>query len=287
MQLQKKDIETIEVFNWKGIHLLHFNGSTCSKKIRIFLEYKGIDWVSHHINLIKRENNTDWFMGINPRGLVPVLVHNGVVHIESNDILSYLENCFPSPVLIPESSTDELSNLFEIEDKLHVDLRNLTMRYTAPSKLMLRTPTQLQQYQNAGKGTVAGQIDSHKAEELEYWQTFANNHGITDEQVISSSHRFRTELKKLDNHLKTSEFLIGQQITLADISWFVTINRLILTGYPLQTLHPFLWAWLQRLLTIPAFKKEAKAPLLQRLVAKVKFIRDSFKGKTIKQLLLV
>ena len=32
-----------------------------------------------------------WFLGINPRGLVPVLVHDGAVHIESNDIIQYLD----------------------------------------------------------------------------------------------------------------------------------------------------------------------------------------------------
>ena len=72
VQLAKDDITTTEVFAWQGIHLLHFQGSTCSKKIRMFLDYKRIDWVSHPINLVKREHNSDWFMGINPRGLVPV-----------------------------------------------------------------------------------------------------------------------------------------------------------------------------------------------------------------------
>jgi glutathione S-transferase len=35
-------------------------------------------------------------MGINPRGLVPCLVHDGEVHIESNDIILYLERAFPA-----------------------------------------------------------------------------------------------------------------------------------------------------------------------------------------------
>jgi glutathione S-transferase len=41
------------------------------------------------------ENLTDHFLGINPRGLVPVLVHDGDVYIECNDILTYLESAFP------------------------------------------------------------------------------------------------------------------------------------------------------------------------------------------------
>ena len=134
--LARGDVTTQEVFDWQGIHLLHFAGSTCSKKIRIFLALKNVDWVSHPINLVKRENNSDWFMGINPRGLVPVLVHDGQVHIESNDILEYLEGLYPDPPLIPEEHAAELTALLQVEDELHADLRNLTMRFTAPSRMM-------------------------------------------------------------------------------------------------------------------------------------------------------
>jgi len=57
--------------------------------------------VSHPIDLPGNENFRPWFLGINPRGLVPVLVHDGAVHIESNDIIQYLEQKFPEPKLIP------------------------------------------------------------------------------------------------------------------------------------------------------------------------------------------
>jgi ganglioside-induced differentiation-associated protein 1 len=281
VQLAKGDIATQEVFDWKGIHLLHFSGSTCSKKIRILLDYKQVDWVSHPINLIKRENNSDWFMGINPRGLVPVLVHDGQVHIESNDILDYLEQLYPEPPLMPAQQSAELSTLLQAEDDLHVDLRNLTMRFTAPTKLMQRSKEQLQQYQSSGTGTVEGVLDSHKAEELEYWRDFAANQGITESQVTESVSQFKQELDKLERRLEANSFLLGDTISLADISWFVTINRVLLAGYPLQRLHPRLWAWRQQLLQIPAFAHEAEAPLLQTLMAKTIWLRDKLRRKTL------
>ena len=279
--LAKDDIATREVLDWQGIHLLHFSGSTCSKKIRILLDYKHIDWVSHPINLVKRENNSDWFMGINPRGLVPVLVHDGQVHIESNDILDYLEQLYPEPPLMPAQQSAELAALLQAEDDLHVDLRNLTMRFTAPAKLMQRSEEQLQQYQSSGTGTVGGEPDSHKAEELEYWRNFAANQGIADSQVIESVSKFKQELDKLERRLQANSFLLGDTVSLADISWFVTINRVLLASYPLQRLHPRLWAWRQRLLQIPAFAHEAEAPLLQTLMAKTIWLRDKLRRKTL------
>lgn len=279
--LAKDDIATQEVLDWQGIHLLHFSGSTCSKKIRILLDYKHIDWVSHPINLVKRENNSDWFMGINPRGLVPVLVHDGQVHIESNDILDYLEQLYPEPPLMPAQQSAELATLLQAEDDLHVDLRNLTMRFTAPAKLMQRSKAELEHYERSGTGRVGGEADSHKAEELKYWRDFAANQGITEPQVTESVSKFKQELDKLERRLQANSFLLGDTVSLADISWFVTINRILLAGYPLQRLHPRLWAWRQRLLQTPAFAQEARAPFLQTLMAKAIWLRDKLRHKTL------
>ena len=93
--LLEKDIQTREVLDWQGLHLLHFASSACSQKVRIFLNLKGIEWTPHAVNLAAQKNYEPWFLGINPRGLVPVLVHDGAVYIESNDILAYLEETFP------------------------------------------------------------------------------------------------------------------------------------------------------------------------------------------------
>ena len=50
VMLQTCDIQTKEVLDWKGLHLFHFKGSTCSQKTRIFLRLKGIEWTSHHLD---------------------------------------------------------------------------------------------------------------------------------------------------------------------------------------------------------------------------------------------
>jgi len=44
VQLLDSDIKTREVLDWKGVHLIHYMGSSCSQKVRIFLNLKGIDW---------------------------------------------------------------------------------------------------------------------------------------------------------------------------------------------------------------------------------------------------
>ena len=129
VKLHENDIKTKDVLSMKGLHLFHFNFSACSLKTRIFLNLKNAEYIPHHIDLTKKENFSDYFQGISPRSLVPVLVSDGEVHIESNDILKFLERKIPDPVLIPIEKTEEINDLLDIEDELHIDIRNVTFKY--------------------------------------------------------------------------------------------------------------------------------------------------------------
>ena len=100
MRLADTQVTTAEVRRWRGVHLLHFQASSCSQKVRILLAEKGIAWTSHPVNLARHEKTRPWFLGINPRGVVPVLVHDGAVHVESNDLLEYIDQHLPSPTTL-------------------------------------------------------------------------------------------------------------------------------------------------------------------------------------------
>ena len=132
VQLIESDIQTKEVLDWKGLHLFHFASSSCSQKTRVSLNLKNINWHSHLVDLGASENCTEYYLGINPRGLVPTLVHDGEVHIESNDILTLLDERFPNVRLIPSGMEDQVAVLLHHEDDLHLDLRTLTFRFTQP-----------------------------------------------------------------------------------------------------------------------------------------------------------
>ncbi len=163
VQLVDSDIRTREVLGWKGVHVLHYLGSSCSQKLRIFLNLKGIAWESHVVDLMTNENFRPWFLGINPRGLVPVLVHDGAVHIESNDIIQYLEKTFPEPKLIPAGHENEVAALLKHEDDLHLDLRTLSFRFVFAPPGPPKPAEALKSYAANGSGTVGGLADREKA----------------------------------------------------------------------------------------------------------------------------
>ena len=67
------------VLAFDGLHLYHANRSNCSGRVRLLLEEKQLPWKSHHIDLAKKENVSEEYFGINPKGVVPTLVHDGTV----------------------------------------------------------------------------------------------------------------------------------------------------------------------------------------------------------------
>src|SRR5882757_699052 len=211
VQLVESDIKTREVLDWKGVHVLHFMGSSCSQKLRVFLNLKGIPWESHHVDLMANENFRPWFLGINPRGLVPVLVHDGAVHIESNDIIAYLEKAFPAPKLIPAGHENEVAALLRHEDDLHLDLRTLSFRFVFDRPGPPKSAAALESYAANGSGMVHGARDAEKAVQIEFWQRAARE-GFTDAAARASAQKFRKELEALDQTLAKQAYLMGDDL---------------------------------------------------------------------------
>ena len=255
VQLVERDIRTREVLGWQGVHVLHYMGSSCSQKLRVFLNLKKIPWQSHPIDLPSNENMQPWFLGINPRGLVPVLVHDGAVHIESNDIIQYLENKFPTPRLIPAGHDNEVAALLKHEDDLHLDLRTLSFRFVFAPPGPPKPAAALESYIANGSGTVGGLKDGEKAVQIEFWQRAARE-GFTDAQACASALKFRAEFDALEKTLAKQPYLMGEALSVLDIAWLIYEHRLSLAGYPFARLHPQVHAWAEKLRAMPEFAKE-------------------------------
>jgi glutathione S-transferase len=266
VQLADSDITTDEVLGYEGIHVFHFVRSSCSQKLRIFLNLKDIEWTSHHVDLLAKENLTPWYMGINPRGLVPTLVHNGQVHIESNDIMLYLEQQFPAPRLIPKGMEKRMQELLRHEDELHLDLRAISFRFVYAPPKSPKSAEDLERYATTGTGSVAGQRDDAKAKQIAFWEHYAAA-GVTDEDACRSVAKFRASFDALEKDLTDGPYLLGEDLSVLDIAWFIYANRLTLAGYPMERLHPHLANWLDRLREKPEFAREVEvSPELRKLI---------------------
>ncbi len=254
------EIETREVLGWTGVHLFHFPISSCSQKTRIVLNLKGVDWTPHLVNHVENENWQAFYLGINPRGLVPTLVLDGAVHIESNDILEVLEERFPDPILFPIDRRAEIRARLAEEDALHIDLRMLSFRFVYGRPGSPKPAEILDTFRNLGPGTIDGRTDTKKAVEIEFYDRLAAD-GLTDDACRTSAAKFRSTFEDWDERLADTPYLLGTDLTAIDIAWFVYAYRLTAAGYPLARLHPRLGRWFAGLCDRTGFLDEVAIPL--------------------------
>ena len=89
------------------LELYHSGLTTCSKQVRHCLREKGLRYESRYVELWRYENLSPDYLALNPNGVVPTLVHDGVPIINSFCINEYIEDAFPEPALRPANLTIE------------------------------------------------------------------------------------------------------------------------------------------------------------------------------------
>jgi glutathione S-transferase len=77
------------------LELYHNDMSTCAQKVRFALAEKAATWRSHHLDLRARDQQKPEYLKLNPNAVVPTLVHEGVVIIESTVINEYIDDALP------------------------------------------------------------------------------------------------------------------------------------------------------------------------------------------------
>src|SRR6185295_15378075 len=86
------------------IKLYTFPPSTNSRKVRIALLEKGLEFERINVDLSKREQKNPDYLKIHPFGQVPALDDEGFILYDSTVINEYLEDEYPYPALMPKDS---------------------------------------------------------------------------------------------------------------------------------------------------------------------------------------
>ena len=83
------------------IELYHNDMSVCAQKVRFTLVEKKLAWEGHHLNLRAGDQQEPEYLKLNPNAVVPTLVDNGNIIIESTVINEYLDDAYLEPRLKP------------------------------------------------------------------------------------------------------------------------------------------------------------------------------------------
>lgn len=78
--------------------------SICTQKVFLTLHEKKLDWDQKIIDLFRNEQYDPEYLKLNPKGVVPTLVHEGHAIVESTLICEYLDEVFPEPALRPSTA---------------------------------------------------------------------------------------------------------------------------------------------------------------------------------------
>lgn len=114
---------------YKILTLYHDNASYNSQKVRLYLFENNIPWNGVHFDLLKQEHLTEDYLKINPNGLVPALVDDGVIILNSTDIIKHLEKNY--------SMADAVVTAFVCRIK-RLDFSNIVAQYPLLSNYYIK-----------------------------------------------------------------------------------------------------------------------------------------------------
>lgn len=227
--------------SYSGVHLWHAGLSSCSQRVRIALYEKGRAFKSHEINLQRGENASAAYQEIHPQGLVPAMVINGDLIIESIDILLEIERRFPDPALLPEDGGTRraIEELMQRANAGHSALKLLTFEF-----LFSHTPKPPESEQTAFQA-------GHRNTALkQFHHDFAL--GFPRERIQNAVATSQADFDDLEQALADGRpFFAGSAFSLADIAWLPNVHRYTLFGWSFNE-TPYLKAWHTRMQARPS-----------------------------------
>lgn len=240
-----------------GVELYDSPGSIYARQVKLVLAEKNIQWKSHLINLFTFKNLEPAYIRINPRGVVPTLVHGEKVICDSVAIIHYLNKQFPHPQLIPGKSELQAKMNYWVNLQNNFPMREfMYANYKGIDGLVLRRSMQI-------KEKLIPQLIENNSDLREHYQTKLEdikecNRIIRDEQNMSKINaKIQALLDQLEDRLNQYEWLCGSSYSLADSVWTSVLNsleELKFIDLSKATKRPSLGSYFQRLKNRPSFK---------------------------------
>lgn len=199
------------------LELYHAGLTTCSKKARLCLVEKGLDYVSHYVNLRAFEHHTPEYLAINPNGVVPSLVHDGRVIIDSTFINEYLEEVFPDPALAPADPV------------LKAKMRNWGKIADDYGLSAVRVPTWTRTKADNVKAMDSDELDKVIARIplLDHRNKYRalSGEGFSEKEFEDAYAKMDFVYGRAEQALGEGPYLVGEMFTLADINMLPFIDQ--------------------------------------------------------------
>ncbi len=232
------------------LELYHAPISTCSQKVRMALCEKGLGWQDNLVNLQSGEQFSPDYLKLNPNAVVPTLVDDGTVLIESTLINEYLDDKYDAGSLKPDGADGRHGmRLFtkQTDDTAQPAIAVLTYAIGARPMLLAQP-----------KDEVMAMFAKIPLEAKRKARTSVYEHGVKAPEVAAAIKTFIAVFKGMEDRLQNHTWLAGPDLSLADIAampYVLRIDHLGLMPLLESPDLPLLAAWYERIKARPSFEE--------------------------------
>lgn len=200
--------------------LYHFPLSPNARRVQLTAAQLGISFDEEEVlDITKGEHKTPEFMAINPNGMIPTLVDGDFILWESRGIIQYLASKKPGSGLLGKDATAQV----DVTRWLCWDAGHL-----APHVFTLV-------FENMLKGLLGM--------------------GEPDQAAIKhATQELRRFLSVMDKSLKGKQYLVGDSLTIADLSIAGSLTYAGQLNFPINE-FPNLNGWFDRITALDAWKQ--------------------------------
>jgi glutathione S-transferase len=231
--------------------LYHGRTSVCSVKARLALAEKGVDFDSKLLTL-RGDQFDPAYMKLNPNAVVPTLIHDGHVIIESTVIMHYVDEAFPGAPLMPadplaRSRVRMITKL--MDEHVHISCMTLTFATANRAHLARMSPQEMED-------ELAKAPDPRRSE----IKRQVVRQGLDAPLVAQALVHQQRLHDQIEAAMQRGPYLAGADYSLADAAATPYIWRLDqLKLAPMWEHRPGVAAWYARIRARPSFKTAVEA----------------------------
>ena len=252
----------------EGLHLFGFDAAPCSQRVAFALAEKGlararrVRWQSEapealaaedgrylfrEVSLVRGEHLTQDYARIHPHLVVPALVHDGRLVLESLDIIAYLDRSFGGTPLVPQAPATAARHAEWLAraSALHVCVRYVSFHWSLGALGRI----------SADKEALLEDVEQEDSpEQLAAFYGLYNRRAISNDTFVQHLRRLEAAFSDIERIVAGDGqgYLLGD-FSVADMVWAVKVRRLIECGYPFDSHYPALAAWYARVAARPGF----------------------------------
>ena len=227
--------------------LYHNAMSSCAAKVRMVLSEKDLEWEGIHLDLRAGDQQTPEYTKLNPKRVVPTLVHDDTVVIESNVICEYLDDAFEARPVRP-SSPAKLAQMRlwtkQIDEGVHSATGIISNCIAFRHQHLAKPPEEVEE-------RLSKMVNVLKRERVRRGIEL----GMESPDFVDGVMRYEKLLDDMEAALENGPWLVGDEYSLADISYASYMARLMHLGFEERiAARPRTAEWAERLMAKPSYK---------------------------------